>query len=91
MSFPKIGMHFEDVRKRVKRISSGKESDGAKRLVGSLINQARLAEGEGAVKEIIGELAFSGSSNRQSGIGSGKFLGGGRWRYAPDTGWQKID
>ena len=89
MSEPRIGMHFEDVRQRVKRISKV-QSPQALNLMNSLRNQARLAEGEGAVQEIDKEIMFSGNSNRQSGFGEGKRLGQGRWRYESGA-WVKIE
>jgi hypothetical protein len=57
MNFPKKGMHFEDVRKRVKRIEkTAPQSEGKDKLVNSLLNQAKLHEGEGAVKELTREV-----------------------------------
>jgi hypothetical protein len=93
MGHPRIGMNYEDVRKRVNRISKTKVAnpEAGLRLMGSLINQARLANGEDAAHELTTELTFSGSSNRQVGIGEGKYLGGGRWRWTNDLGWHKIE
>ena len=62
MSFPKVGMAFEDCRKRAKRINEQLKSEkkGNKpmqaRLVDSLLNQAKLHQGEGARKELQREL-----------------------------------
>lgn len=89
MSEPKLGMRYDDVRKRVKRISKV-NTQAAENLMNSLRNQARLCEGEGAVREIDRELTFTGNSNRQSGFGQGKRLGQGRWRYESGA-WVKIE
>ena len=77
MSDLKLGMRYEDVRRRVKRISlNPRIAQGNKeRLVGSLLNQVRLGEGETAQDEIRGEIAtidkgsssFSGRGNKQVG------------------------
>ncbi len=87
MTLPRVGMHFEDVRKRVIRINNTPGEPLAKdRLIGSLINQASLAEGQGAKEELLKELvnkgqSFSGRGNKQIGWGQGKRLGTGRWKY----------
>lgn len=53
MGHPKVGMHFDDVKKRVTRIKKNvPEGKQKERLMDSLVNQAGLAEGEGAKKEI---------------------------------------
>ena len=53
-SFPREGMYFSDARKRAVRIAKNPKIDNARKnqLVSSLINQARLHEGEGAATEI---------------------------------------
>lgn len=74
MPHPKVGMHFEDVRKRVKRIASTKGNKVLQeRLVNSLLNQSRLNDGEGAVSELVSEVNhnstfMSGAGNKQTGI-----------------------
>ena len=95
-------MHYEDVRTRVKRISVAKEGDSEakRRIVHSLLNQARLAEGEGAKKELERELStlsqkshnlpLTGAGNKQIGWGKGRRFGTGKWRYTK-RGWEKID
>ena len=51
------GMPYEDVRRRVKRIEREANNPQMKaNLQASLINQARLREGEGAAKELSREL-----------------------------------
>ena len=57
MSFPKVGMHFEDCRRRCKRISASKEGNKQiqSRLVESLKNQAELHQ-KGAGEEITREI-----------------------------------
>ena len=49
MGHPKVGMHYEDVRKKLKTLG------GNPNIKKSLLNQAKLHEGEGAVKELIKE------------------------------------
>lgn len=68
MSLPKIGMHFEDVRKRLKTSKSIKVYP---ELKGSLLNQARLHEGEGAVKELNQEIDSNNHSSNKLGWSSG--------------------
>ena len=98
MSNPKLGMHYEDVKKRLKRI---KNVDGKhvknhqlqQNLINSLTNQVRLHEGEGAVKELNKELSsntsskFSGKYNRSCGFGDGNkdYTG---WKYVNGK-WKK--
>lgn len=76
MSLPKVGMYSSDVRKRVLRIDRfAKPSEGKNRLIRSLLNQARLHEGEDAKTEIEEEMAslkkraspFSGAGQKQIG------------------------
>ena len=53
MDYPTKGMHYEDVRRRVKRINNKAKSDPrANNLKQSLIRQAALHEGKGAAKEL---------------------------------------
>lgn len=62
MADPKVGMHHEDVRKRVIRMvkedkrGNVKNQEQARRVTQSLLNQARLSGGEGSVREIIREI-----------------------------------
>lgn len=92
MSHPKLGMFYEDVRKRVKG-SLGR--DGHMRE--SLLNQARLHEGEKAKAEIERELSminkssqsFSGAGSSQVGIGNGNKQGDGRYKYK-DGRWERV-
>ena len=60
MPFPKLGMYYEDARKRVKRIS--KLDAPNKQLKYNLMNsikyQAQLHEGKDAVKEMDYELNY---------------------------------
>jgi len=75
MSELKLGMRYEDVRRRVKRIITAPtgNKEAKSRLVDSLLNQVRLGEDETAQNEIAGEIAnmhkrsssFSGAGNRQ--------------------------
>jgi len=68
MSYPKVGMHFEDVRKRVKRIMNNAPNTQAKvNLVNSLVNQSRLCDGEGAANEIIAETDTNNHSGNKLG------------------------
>ena len=54
------GMEYEDVRTRVKRLNTpGGNSQFKANLKESLINQARLREGEGAAREIRRELSYT--------------------------------
>lgn len=97
--FPELGMKYKDVRKRVKRIAhdyrTNPDSDKEMQinLTRSLINQARLHEGNDVVDELHNELeynksSFSGASNKQIGFGPGKRLGAGKWRLV-DGKWQR--
>ena len=61
MSNPKIGMHYEDVRKRLKTNKSIAHNPNIKK---SMINQARLHEGEGAARELKKEFS-NPNSNRE--------------------------
>lgn len=62
MGNEKEGMRFEDVRKRVIKFGRDEKSGKIKdyeysaRLKESLINQARLRDGEGAARELRKEL-----------------------------------
>jgi len=51
MSDPKLGMKFDDVEKRVRRINKNADSKAAKHLTESLLRQADLAN-KGASKEL---------------------------------------
>ena len=91
MSELKLGMAYADVARRIKRIASAKGGNvqAKANLIKSLANQCRLAEGESALKELERECIssnqkdsiFSGAGNKQTGIGPGKRLGDGRWKY----------
>jgi len=93
MSDPKIGMHYKDVRKKLMG-PLGKDPA----IRSSLLNQARLCEGEKAVVELEKEtsplykssLYFSGSGNRQTGMGDGEKLGPGKWKYMGPGKWVKV-
>ena len=53
------GMKYEDVRQRVKRLNTpGGNPELKSNLKESLINQARLREGEGAARELRSELNY---------------------------------
>jgi hypothetical protein len=68
MSYPKQGMHFEDVRKRVRRIAEkGKDSQLKVNLMNSLLNQSRLCDGEGAVTELTREIDCNNHSSNRLG------------------------
>ena len=91
MSDPKIGLRFDNVLTRVKRLErderAGKVKDKSlkENLKKSLLNQCKLCEGESAVREIEKEInPFSGSSNKNSGFGDG--LRGSAGRYV----WNEI-
>ena len=100
MSQPKIGMHYEDCARRIKRIARGKGNPIAKcRLIESIKNQSRLNDGEGAVTELEKECqsnksSMSGTGNKQCGIGPGKrwteeeYIANGWVRDG--IGWKKI-
>lgn len=70
MKHPDIGMHFSDVHKRLRRLNKAEQSGKIKdirRKQGmekSLLNQARLHEGDGAVKELHKEFYESHAGNR---------------------------
>jgi hypothetical protein len=65
MSFPRIGMTYEQVKKKLMG-PLGKNF----RTRDSLLNQCRLAEGESATKELERESAFSEKGSAFSGAGS---------------------
>lgn len=64
MGNPKLGMDYADVSRRVRRMKQHEDKPGAKAMVSSLINQAKLREDEGAEKELISEYYDSCSSPR---------------------------
>lgn len=87
---PKIGMAYDDVARRVKRIRKSAQGDPEAKgnLIRSLKNQCRLSEGESAIIELERECAmtkegsaFSGAGHKQIGWGSGHRLGDGHWRW----------
>lgn len=54
---PKVGMNYEDVRTRVKRIAQNPGDVRQKgNLINSLLNQAKLKDGDGARRELEKEL-----------------------------------
>lgn len=75
MSEPKLGMRYNDVARRIKKLQ--KNPYGTKldkiRLIDSLANQCRLAEGESALCELERECALkqgsslTGAGNKQLG------------------------
>ena len=71
MSFPKVGMHYDDCAKRIKRIKKMKKGDKRlqNRLIDSLKGQADLNQ-PGAWEELAKETstirAFSGAGNKQA-------------------------
>jgi hypothetical protein len=98
-TFPDLGMKYEDVRRRVKRIAKDyknnphSDKQAQIRLVDSLINQAQRHEKGGAREELLKELEhksfFGGSGNRSCGFGGGKKLGTGKWQLKNGK-WIKI-
>jgi hypothetical protein len=87
---PALGMRYEEARKKAKRFAKL----GAGNVVKSLVNQARLCEGENAAREIIKEVgetarSFSGMGNAQLGIGEGERLGDGHWKWHNGK-WERI-
>jgi hypothetical protein len=78
-------MHYENVRKRVKRIAKdykdNKKSDKElqRRLVGSLIDQAGRHEGEGAKDELRKELDTNNHSGNKLG-----------WSKRYEKNWEAI-
>ena len=61
-SFPKVGMKCEQVRSRLKKLSIAKNPE----VKASLINQARLHEGEGIVNELASEFCRGKDNNNHS-------------------------
>jgi len=96
MSYPKLGMHFEDVRTRVRRISKSEINPKNKeRLVNSLLNQSELCDGSGAKKELVKELTsdtsfYSCAGNKTCGFGEGIRREAGTWKWDVETGWKKV-
>jgi hypothetical protein len=89
---PRIGMYYDDVARRVKRIQKNPGHPEAKRnIIASLKNQCRLAEGEAAQTELERECALTqasfltGGGNKQCGWGKGKKLGDGKWIWSKGT------
>jgi hypothetical protein len=89
MGNPKQGMYYDDVKKRVKRITKTAPSSESKdRLVNSLLNQTKIHDGEGAVAELKREMidtnygsGYSGKYLRSHGIGEFKKGSGGHYIY----------
>lgn len=73
MSMPKVGMEYSDVARRCHRIAHSKTGDptAKTRLINSLRNQCRLANGQEALhhldKEINASPTFSCAGNKQVG------------------------
>jgi plasmid maintenance system killer protein len=76
MSFPKVGLRHKYVRDRLKKYDSVNRF-GNTQIKQSMINQVRLAEGEGAAKDLETEFShkhkkvkevFSCAGNKQVGI-----------------------
>ena len=99
MGMPKLGMHYDDVARRIKRISQTPGDINKKtNLINSLKNQCRLAEGEKSISELDRQLSsriipssqsFSGNGTKQIGWGNGKRLGDGKWMYNTKNGkWE---
>ena len=92
MSDPKLGMHYEDARKKLKgRLGTDPQ------IKASILNQVKLHEGEGGKRELEKELSsanryspsFSGAGSKQIGVSDGYKLGDGRYKY--DHGkWVKL-
>ena len=93
MSDMRPGMDYSEVSKRVKRIASAPGHPQAKQnLINSLINQAKVREGEKAQVEltkIAVSSSLSGRGAKQCGYGPGNKLGAGRWRYQEGK-WTQI-
>jgi hypothetical protein len=99
MSMPRVGMRYDDVLKRCKRIISNPGNIDVKtNLINSLKNQCRLAEGEKASIQLDKELcstnqsshSLTGAGAKQIGWGPGKKLGDGKWLLA-DGKWVKVN
>ena len=95
---PRLGVTYEEAKTRCKRIwKNGGHPEARMALINSIRNQCRLAEGEKALTELDKEisadktssLSLSGAGNKQTGIGKGKRLGSGRWRYQ-DGKWVQV-
>jgi len=61
-SFPDVGMKCEQVRTRLKKLSIAKDPS----VQASLINQARLHEGNGIVNELANEFCRGSDNNNHS-------------------------
>jgi len=95
---PRLGLGYSESATRIKRIIRNPGHPEAKaNLIGSIRNQCRLAEGNSAVAELDKEvlsgktdsLSLTGKGNKQVGIGKGKQLGSGKWRYE-NGGWVQL-
>src|SRR4030043_2415183 len=97
MGNPKLGMYYSDVKKRLKRITKYerngecKDTRLASNLKESLLNQAKLHEGEKAVKELTKEVSpyYTGSGNKSCGFGEGSSKFDNSWDYGNDK-WIKA-
>ena len=96
---PKVGLGYSEVAQRCKRILSNPGNPKAKEnLINSLRNQCRIAEGEKSISELDKELCstkpssrcLTGAGNKQTGIGVGRKLGDGMWRYTGAGTWERI-
>lgn len=100
MSDLRPGMDYGEVARRVRRIASAPGHPQAKtNLINSLISQATVREGKRAhisLQKLAQESLsspgggfFSGRGTKQTGIGNGKRLGAGTWRYQDGT-WVQV-
>jgi len=78
MEHPKEGMHYEDVRRRLRKYESIKKKDNTN-IRDSLLRQAMIHEGEDAGKELMkehfsgnGRSRYNCSGHKQCGIGESK-------------------
>ena len=73
MGQPRLGMHYEDVRKRVNRIKedykTNEKSDKQlqRNIVNSLVDQAERHQGKGAKDELYKELDTNNHSGNKLG------------------------
>lgn len=100
MAFPKQGMYYSDVAKRIKRIKKNPSMPVNQKLnlIKSLANQCKIHEGEGSLQELSDEVSseersnrvFSCSGTKQTGFGKGVKLGEGKWKYEKGN-WSKEE
>jgi len=70
MEHPKIGMYHEKVRKQLKKMKGAPANQCTLNKANSIINQARLHEGEGSVKELLTEFDSNNHSSNRLGYSS---------------------